>query len=145
MNSANYICIKGGRYDGYNENGERFSLPISDSDKVKIDFDLTPYNPYIGSPKISFQRLGDNYNGDNYNGDKYARICTERSIIYIEQGNISKSFRPIVHKHLAAKLCEDVDKLNEFLKTLPIDSLKDVKDCKTAWLVIYIDNGDDEK
>ena len=136
--NANYVCINSGRYDGYNGNGERFSLPISNGDKVKIDFDLTPYNPYIGGSMISFQRLGD-----NHNVDKYARICTERSTIYIKQDNIDKSFRPIVHKHLAAKLCEDVDKLNEFLKTLPIDSLKDVKDCKTAWLVIYIDNGDD--
>lgn len=135
---ANYVCIKGGRYDGYNENGKRYALPINIGDKVKIDFDLTPYNPYIGGSTICFQRLDD-----SYNGDKYARICTERSTIYVKQDNIDKFFRPIVHKHLAAKLCEDVDKLNEFLKTLPIDSLKDVKDCKTAWLVIYIDNGDD--
>ncbi len=136
--NANYVCINGGRYDGYNEDGERYSLPISNGDKVKIDFDLAPYNPYIGGSTISFQRLGD-----NYNGDKYARICTERSTIYIEQGNILYSFRPIVHKHLAAKLCENVEELNKFLKILPIDSFRDVKDCKTAWLVIYIDNGDD--
>ena len=136
--NANYICINSGRYDGYNENGERYSLPISDGDKVKIDFDLMPYTPYIGGSTICFQRLDD-----NYNGDRYARIRTERSTIYIKQGDILYSFRPIVHKHLAAKLCEDVDKLNDFLKTLPIDSFRDVKDCKTAWLVIYIDNGDD--
>ena len=136
--NANYVCINGGRYDGYNEDGERYSLPIGKDDKVKIDFDLTPYNPYIGGSTICFQRLDD-----SYNGDKYARICTECSTIYVKQDNIDKSFRPIVHKHLAAKLCEDVDKLNEFLKTLPIDSFRDVKDCKTAWLVIYIDNGDD--
>lgn len=136
--NANYVCINGGRYEGYNENGERFSLPISDGDKVKIDFDLMPYNPYIGGSTICFQRLDD-----NYNGDRYARIRTERSTIYIKQGDILYSFRPIVHKHLAAKLCEDVDKLNDFLKTLSIDSFRDVKDCKTAWLVIYIDNGDD--
>ena len=138
MEEPNYVCINGGRHDGYNEDGERYSLPIGKDDKVKIDFDLTPYNPYIGGSTICFQRL-DN----NYNGDKYARICTGRSTIYVKQDNIDKSFRPIVHKHLAAKLCEDVDKLNEFLKTLPIDSFRDVKDCKTAWLVIYIDNGDD--
>lgn len=138
MNDANYVCINGGRYEGYNENGERFSLPISDGDKVKIDFDLMPYNPYIGGSTICFQRLDD-----NYNSDRYARIRTERSTIYIKQGDILYSFRPIVHKHLAAKLCEDVDKLNDFLKTLSIDSFRDVKDCKTAWLVIYIDNGDD--
>ena len=138
MEEPNYICIKGGRYDGYNENGEMYALPISNGDKVKIDFDLTPYNPYIGGSTISFQRLGD-----NYNDDKYARICIERSTIYIKQDNIDKYFRPIVHKHLAAKLCDNFDELNKFLETLPIDSLKDVKDCKTAWLVIYIDNGDD--
>ena len=136
--NANYICINGGKYDGYNENGERFALLISDGDKVKIDFDFMAYNPYIGGSAISFQRLGD-----NYNGDKYARIRTERSTIYVEQGNILYSFRPIVHKHLATKLCENIDELNMFLGTLPIDSFRDVKDCKTAWLVIYIDNGDD--
>ena len=138
MNNANYICINGGMYEGYNEDGERYSLPISNGDKVKIDFDLMPYNPYISGSTISFQRLGD-----NYNGERYACIRTERSSIYIKQGNILYSFRRIVHKHLAAKLCEDVDKLNKFLKTLSIDSLKDVKDCRTAWLVIYIDNRDD--
>lgn len=96
------------------------------------------YNPYIGGSVISFQTLGD-----NYNGERYARICTERSTIYIKQDNIDKCFRPIVHKHLAAKLCEDVVKLNNFLETLPIDSLKDVKGYETSWLVVYIDNGDD--
>lgn len=136
--NANYVCTSGGRYDGYDENGERFALPISEGDKVKIDFDFMAYNPYIGDSAISFQRLGD-----NYNGDKYARIRTERSTIYIEQGNILYSFRPIVHKHLAAKICEDIVKLNNFLETLPIDSLKDVKGYETSWLVIYIDNGDD--
>lgn len=139
MDSANYICIIGGRYEGYNENGERFSLPISSGDKVKIDFNLTLYNPYIGGSRICFQRLGD-----NYNGDKYARICTERSTVYIKQDNIDKCFRPIIPKHFAVKLCENVDELNEFLKTLSIDSLKDVKDCKTSWLVIYVDKGDDK-
>ena len=138
MDNVNYVCTNSGWYEGYNEDGERFSLLINNDDKVKVDFDLMPYHPYIGSSTISFQKLSD-----YYNGDKYARICTEHSTIYIKQDNIDKYFRPIVHKHLAAKLCEDVDKLNEFLKTLPINSLKDVKDCKTAWLVIYIDNGDD--
>ena len=137
--NANYVCINGGRYDGYNEDGERFSLPISEGDKVEIYFNLAPYNPYIGGSVISFQRVSD-----SYNGDKYVHIYTERSSIYIKQDDsIDKSFRLIVHKHLAAKLCEDVDKLNDFLKTLPINSFRDVKDCKTAWLVIYIDNGDD--
>ena len=45
MNNANYICINGGRYDGYNEDGERYSLPISNGDKVKIDFDLRSFTP----------------------------------------------------------------------------------------------------
>lgn len=135
---VNYVCINGCRYDGYNGNGERFALPISCGDKVKIDFDWMAYKPYIGGSTISFQGLVD-----NYDGDKYARICTERSIIYIRQDNIDKCFRPIVHKHLAAKLCEDIDKLNAFLKDLPIDSLKDIKDRETSWLVVYIDNGDD--
>ena len=136
--NANYICINSGRYEGYSENKEIYALPISNGDKVEINFDMMPYNPYIGGSTISFQRLGD-----SYDGDKYTRICTERSIIYIKQDNIDKYFRPIVHKHLATKLCKDINELNKFLETLPIDSLKDVKDCKTAWLVIYIDNGDD--
>lgn len=136
--NANYICINGGRYEGYNENGKRYAPLISIGDKVEIDFNLMPYNPYIGGSTIAFQRLSD-----NYNGDEYARICTERSTIYIKQDNIDRCFRPIVHKHLAAKLCKDINELNKFLETLPIDSFRDVKDCKTAWLVIYIDNGDD--
>jgi hypothetical protein len=139
MNNVNYVCTNGGRYEGYNENGERFSLLINIGDMVKIDFDLTPYNPYADVSTISFQKLSG-----CCNGDMYARVCTEHSVIYIKQNNIDKYFRPIIHKHLAAKLCEDVDKLNEFLKTLPIDSLKDVKDCKTSWLVIYVDQGDDK-
>lgn len=138
MKEPNYVCISGGRYDGYNEDGKPFSLPISDGDKVEINFDLMPYNPYIGDSTISFQRLSD-----SYDGEKYARICTERSTIYIKQNNIDKYFRPIIHKHLTAKLCKDIDELNKFLETLPIDSFRDVKDCKTSWLVIYIDNGDD--
>ena len=139
MNNVNYVCTNGGRYEGYNENGERFSLLINIGDIVKIDFDLTPHDPYACGSIISSQKLSG-----YCNGDMYARICTERSVIYIKQDNIYKHFRPIVHKHLAAKLCKNVDDLNEFLKTLPIDSLKDVKDCKTSWLVIYVDKGDDK-
>lgn len=35
MEEPNYICISGGRYDGYNENDERFALSINNGDKVK--------------------------------------------------------------------------------------------------------------
>ena len=64
--------------------------------------------------------------------------------LYIEQAAVTNYFRPVVHKHLSTKLFTKEDEMNEFLATLKIDCLKDIKIGNNAYLVIYINMDDDE-
>ena len=80
-------------------------------------------------PENIYYRLDENYYGD---------------YLYIDKVTVEKYFRPIEHKHLAAMECSNMDSLNAFLKTLPIDNLKDVKELNNGnFLVIYVDMGDE--
>lgn len=141
MEEPNYICIKGGTYCGRADNGKPTEMFISGGGKVHLDFNLGFISMNYGDPC----ELRPHYVSKDTQCDKFCACTVEnRGHIYLPQENIFNLFRPIIHKHLAAKLCKNVDDLNEFLKTLPINSLKDVKDCKTSWLVIYVDKGDDK-
>ena len=76
-----------------------------------------------------YYQLDENYYGD---------------YLYVDKSIVTDYFRPIVHKHLSTKLFTEEDKMNDFLATLKIDCLKDIKIGNNAYLVIYIDMGDDE-
>lgn len=140
MDDVNYVCMNSGRYAGRDDNGKLTEMFISGGEKVRLDFNLGFISMNYKDPC----ELRPRYVSKDTQCDKFCEcIVEERGHIYLLQENVLNWFRPIIHKHFAAKLCEDVDKLNKFLETLPINSFKDVKDCKTSWLVIYIDNGDD--
>lgn len=140
MEEPNYVCMNSGKYAGRDDNGKPIEIFISIGEKVHLDFNLGFISIDYGK---EFQ-LRPNHVGKDFPCDRFCKCDTENSgYIYLPQDNIPNWFRPIIHKHLAAKLCENVEKLNEFLKTLPINSFIDVRDCKTAWLIIYIDYGDD--
>ena len=143
LEEPNYVCMNGGRYCGRDDKGKLIEQFISRGNKVYLEFNFGFVNiDYENSCEMRPHYINSNIP----NVEKFCRCVIDDdrgTVIYLKQENILNSFRPIVHKHPAAKLCEDVDKLNEFLKTLPINSLRDVKDCKKSWLVIYIDNGDD--
>ena len=64
--------------------------------------------------------------------------------LYVDKVAVNRFFRPIVHKHLTTTLFTKEGEMNEFLATLKIDCLKDIKIGNNAYLVIYIDMGDDE-
>ena len=60
------------------------------------------------------------------------------------QENILNLFRPIIHKHLATVAFETVEKMNEWLIDKSVNSINDIKIGPKAFLVMYIDNGDDD-
>ena len=80
-------------------------------------------------PENIYYQLDDSYYGD---------------YLYVDKVTVDRYFRPIVHKHLATKLFDSTEQLNEFLKGLKIDCMKDIKMNGNAYLVIYIDMEDDK-
>ena len=80
-------------------------------------------------PENIYYQLDDDYYGD---------------YLYVDKVTVERHFRPIAHKHLATKLFDSTGQLNEFLKDLKIDCMKDIKMNGNAYLLIYIDMEDDE-
>lgn len=144
-----FVCIDGGKYLIKDRNNQFVEHYFSKGDKV--DFSGA-YGYFSSDPCDIEHRLStwhslsqeqiDNTSPENvyyefdesYYGD----------LKYISKTTVERSFRPIVHKHLAAMECSNIDSLNAFLKTLPIDNLKDVKELNNGnFLVIYVDMGDE--
>ncbi len=144
----NYVCKNSGRFTVRNEDNEIITDYFTEGDKVDISNEFYSYyseNPRREHPtwrKLYPQQV-DMTDDDTklfcqYNKDYYG------DYLYIDKQTVQNHFRPIVHKHLNTKLFAREDKMNEFLATLKIDCLKDIKIGKNAYLVIYIDMGDDE-
>ena len=143
----NMICTKTFEVLVRKENGEFIPKTFAKGEKVSLDsfYGFYSDNPTLPDnkywhrltqeqiervePENIFYELDESYYGD---------------YLYIDKGAVERSFRPIVHKHLAAMECSNMDSLNYFLKTLPVDNLKDVKELSNGnFLVIYVDTGDE--
>lgn len=140
MEEPNYVCIKGGNYCGRDNKGKLTEMFISSGEKVCLDFDL-------GFVCMNYKEpceLRPYYVDKNFQGDRFCE-CTvkDKGHIYLLQENILNSFRPIIHKHLATVAFEKVEEMNNWLIDKPVNSIKDIKVGPKAFLVMYIDNGDD--
>lgn len=129
------------------DNGQFISKTFTEGQKVCLDgfYGFYSDNPVLPDnkywhrlnqlqienvePENIFYQLDDDYYGD---------------YLYIDKQIVENHFRPIVHKHLATRLFGNITQMNEFLATLKIDCLKDIKMREDDYLVIYIDMGDDE-
>ena len=129
------------------DDGQFIAKSFAKGDKVDLQgfFGFYSDNPTLSDNKywhsLSQQQI-DNVEPENvyyeFNQDYYG------DYLYIDKVSVDKNFRPIVHKHLAVMECDNIESLNIFLKTLPIDNLKDVKELSNGnFLVIYVDNGDE--
>ena len=143
-----YVCKNGGKYLIRNKEGEIVEHCFITGEKVDISHELYIYfseHPGIEHPcwrRLYPQQL-EMINDDHqiyhrYNRDYYG------DELFIDKQTVQNSFRPIIHKHPSTKLFTKEDEMNEFLATLKIDCLKDIKIGNNNYLVIYIDMGDDE-
>lgn len=140
MDNVNYICINSGNYLGRDNKGKFIEQYISCGDKVYLEFNLefvNGYNPCVIRP----HHINDNFSYI----EKFCRCVIDDSgtEIYLKQENILKSFRPIIHKHIATVVFKTVEEMNKWLINKPVNSIKDIKICHKTFLVMYIDNGDD--
>lgn len=65
-------------------------------------------------------------------------------IIYIDEATVKNFFRPMVHKHLEVKVFHVEKEINEWLKTLPIDSVKDIRPFNDSWFLVTFINPEDD-
>lgn len=143
MEEPNYVCLLGGKYVGRDNKGKFTEKYISCGDKVYLEFNLGFINMNYDNPcEIRPHRI----NSDSPHVEKFCRCAIDDrgTEIYLEQENILKSFRPIVHKHIATMTFENTKEMNKWLIDKPVNSIKDIKIGPKAFLVMYIDNGDDD-
>lgn len=141
MKEPNYVCIKGGNYCGRADNGKPTDRFISGGEKVHLDFNLG----FICMNYAEPCELRPHYVDKDVQCDRFCECdIKDKGHIYLPQENILNSFRPIIHKHIATAAFETVEKMNEWLIDKPVNSIKDIKIGSKAFLVMYIDNGDDD-
>lgn len=142
MEEPNYVCLLGGIYCGKDNKGKFIERHISCEDKVYLEFNYCFTNMDYNNP-CDIRPLRINRNVSNV--EKFCKCVTDDggTEIYFKQENILHSFRPIIHKHLVTIAFDTVKKMNEWLIDKPVNSIKDIKIGHKAFLVIYIDNGDD--
>lgn len=140
MKEPNYICMNGGNYQGRDDNGKLIAMFISGGEKVHLDFNLA----FICMNHKDLCELRPHYVSEDTQYDKFCECDIEdKGHIYLPQENILNWFRPIIHKHLATVAFEKVEEMNNWLIDKPVNSVKDIKIGHKAFLVMYIDNGDD--
>lgn len=140
MNNVNYICINSGNYSGRDDKGKFIEQYISCGNKVYLKFNFG----FINDDNLCNVRP-HHINGDFPHIEKFCKcVIDDRGTeIYLKQENILNSFRPIIHKHIATVVFKTVEGMNKWLIDKPVNSIKDIKIGDKAFLVMYIDNGDD--
>lgn len=140
MEEPNYVCMNGGNYHGRDYEEKPTEMFISGGEKVHLDFNLGFINMDYREPC----KLRPHYVGKDVQCDRFCKCGTgDKGDIYLLQENIFNSFRPIIHKHIATVAFEKVEEMNNWLIDKPVNSIKDIKVGPKAFLVMYIDNGDD--
>lgn len=140
MEEPNYVCVNGGKYQGRDDDGKLTEMFISGGEKVHLDFNLG----FISMDYEHPCELRPHHVGKDFSCDKFCECdIVDKGHIYLPQENVLNWFRPIVHKHIATVAFEKVEEMNKWLIDKPINSIKDIKIGGKAFLVMYIDNGDD--
>ena len=140
----NYICKEDVRLIVWKEDNTMVEHYFPAGEKV----DLTgTYGFYADhSPEFGYWHKFSQAQIESVDDDKLFYELNEDyygDYLYVNKASVDKFFRPIIHGHLATKLFDCTEQLNEFLKDMEIDCLKDIKMNNSNYLVIYIDMEDD--